>query len=116
LIGEKLSEEGVINQFMTSYRCEVCGQLYVEDDINILGHVDKMWIIQVSCASCHSQSLLAALMDENKENESAKIEELSDLMESELKLFENMVITADDVLDMHNYLSGFQGTISQLLK
>jgi hypothetical protein len=112
----RLSGESLIKQLMTSSKCEVCGQHHKEEDIVILGHVDEMWVLQVFCSACHSQALLAALIDENEDTEYNPVKELTDLMETEIQRFENTIITANDVLDMQIYLSGFQGTIDKLLE
>jgi hypothetical protein len=110
-----LSDENLVKQFLTSTKCEVCGQCYQEDNISILGHDENMWVLQVCCGSCHSQSLLAALMDEDEDTGSTKVEILTDLLETELEKFTETVVTADDVLDMCIFLAGFRGSFSQLL-
>ncbi len=114
----RLSDENLAKRFVTSSKCEVCGQFYQEENIRILGHDENYCIMQVSCGSCHSQSLLAAFIDENEDtgSTSVSIEVLTDLMEKEITKFENTIITSDDVLDMFNYLDGFKGNYSQLFE
>ncbi len=108
-----MSDESLIRQLTASLKCEVCGQFYSEDDISVLGHDEYFWLLQVRCNACHSQSLFAALVEE--ETNEALSEVIIDLIETEVEKFQECVITADDVLDMFNFLNEFQGDISQLL-
>ncbi len=108
-----MSDESLIRQLTASLKCEVCGQLYAQDDVSVLGHDENIWVLQVSCAACHSQSMLAALVEEEA-NEGLP-EAIIDLLETEVGKFQDCVITSDDVLDMLIFLHDFQGDISQLL-
>jgi hypothetical protein len=108
-----VSGDEVIRCYTTSSQCEVCGNSYQEEDVRIVGHDGEIWVLHVNCASCHSQSLLAALMDEN---ESGPVEPLTDLGNDEVTKFENIEITSNDVLDMLNFLKGFGGSFSQLFE
>jgi hypothetical protein len=110
-----VSGDEVINHYTTSTQCDVCGQSYQTEDVRIVGHDGEIWILHVNCGSCHSQSLLAALMDENENRVPIPAEPLCDLEGHETEKFENTEITSDDVLDMFNYLRGFGGSFSQLL-
>ncbi len=110
-----MSGDEVIKRYTTSSQCEECGQSYQCEDVRIVGHEDKIWILNVDCGSCHSQSLLAALIDEDENQAIVPTEPLTDLEGSETEKFENVEITSNDVLDMFNYLRGFGGSFSQLL-
>ncbi len=110
-----MSGDEVIRRYTTSSQCEVCGQSYQEEDVRIVGHGGEIWVLHVNCGSCHSQSLLAALIDENETCESGPVEPLTDLGEDETSRFEDVEITSNDVLDMFNFLKGFGGNFSQLV-
>jgi hypothetical protein len=115
----RLSDESLVKQLLTSSKCEICGQLYEEVNISILGHDGEMWVLQVSCGGCHTLSLLAAMIDEEgdcefKDESETKAEEFTDLMENEVDIFKDIIITADDVLDMFIFLGRFDGNISRL--
>jgi hypothetical protein len=105
-----LSEDSLIRQLMTSSRCEVCGRSYEEENIVILGHQAEMWVLKINCPACHSQSLLAALIGEDKVTEPA-----TDLAEPEIEKFKEMlVINGNEVLDMHNLLRDYKGNFTGL--
>jgi len=103
-------EEGIVKRLMTSVRCSACGQYYQMDGIDVLGHEEELWFLRVSCPSCHTQYLVAAIIEEERAPEA-----ITDLSQDELEKFRNMGrLTLDDVLDMHNFLKGFDGDFSRL--
>ena len=103
-------EESLIKKLITSVKCTVCGQLYELDNIDVLGHEEGLWFLRVFCSACNSESLVAAVIEENR-----KPEIITDLTETELDKFKNAgVLTADEVLDMHNFLKDFNGDFSRL--
>ena len=104
-------EEGFIKRLVTSIKCNVCGQHYEVDNINLLGHHQEMWFLSVFCPACHTRCLVAAVIEESEVPEV-----ITDLTEAELDRFRNASSpTADEVLDMHNFLRGFNGDFSRLL-
>jgi hypothetical protein len=104
-----LSEESLIKQLMTSSKCEVCGRNYEEDNIIIMGHEAEMWVLKVNCSACHSQSLLAALIEED-----VAVEPITDLIGYEIEKFKDVLILPDEVLDMHIFLKDYTGNFTQL--
>ena len=90
-----MSDENLVKNLVSSSRCEVCGEFCQENEITILGHNENFWIVQVICRSCRSQSLLAAFIDEDENSSSASIEVLTDLTETEVGKFENIVNRAE---------------------
>jgi len=102
--------EGVIKSLMASMECSACGQCYGEDNVDFLGHEGGLWLLRVVCSACHTQYLVAALVREGRVPEF-----ITDLTEAELDKFRNMdVLTADETLDMHNFLKDFTGDVCQL--
>ena len=103
-------EDGLIKRLMSSIKCEVCGQRYEVGDINVLGHQEDLWFLSALCPACHTRCLVAAVIREGKVPEL-----ITDLSEAELDRFRNAVqLTADEMLDMHNFLKYFDGDFSRL--
>lgn len=103
-------EEDLIKRLMTSLKCGVCGRCYGVDDINILGHHQELWFLGAFCPACHTRCLVAAAVKGDKVPEL-----MTDLTGVELNKFKDGdVITADEMLDMHNFLKSFNGNASQL--
>jgi len=107
--GTEAMEERLIKRLMASMRCESCGQPYRAYNIDVIGHREGLWFLRVLCSACHTQCLVAA-----KVKESGMSEVSADLIEPELAESGGQVIEIDDVLDMHNFLKGFDGDFSRL--
>ncbi len=113
-VGYSVSEmvnESIIKRLMSSVKCVACGQRYEEDSIKILGHQEDLWFLGVSCSACHTRCLVAVVIKED-----VAPEVITDLTEAEQEKFRNMDrLTADEVLDIHNFLKDFDGDFSRLL-
>ena len=103
-------EDGFIKRLMSSIKCGVCGQWYEVGNINVIGHDEDLWFLSVLCPACHTRCLVAAVIKEGKVPEV-----ITDLTGTELDKFKNAgSLTADEVLDMHNFLKKFDGDFSRL--
>lgn len=103
-------EETFIKRLMASTKCGICGQRYEIDNINVLSHHENLWFLRTHCSACHTQCLVAAVV---KEDRAPKV--ITDLTRAELDRFKNMgVVTADEVLEIHNFLKDFNGDFSRL--
>lgn len=102
-------EEKLVKKLVTSLKCTTCGRCYEEEDVNILGHYEDLWFLGAFCPTCRARYLVAAVIKEAK-----KTEPVSDLTALEVSKFEKVdEPTADDVLDMHNFLRNFDGDFSR---
>ncbi len=103
-------EEGLIKKLMASMKCGACGQHYEVDNIDVIGHQGDSWFLRAFCPACQAQYLMAAVI---KEDRVPRV--ITDLTEAELDKFKNVGgLTADEMLDMHNFLKDFDGDFSQL--
>lgn len=90
-------------------KCVTCGRVYDTDSVTVLGHQDNLWFLMIVCGGCSSHALVAALLKEGGS------QPLTDLTGEEMSRFSNArVVTADDVLDMHEYLAHFDGDFATL--
>lgn len=102
--------EDLIKRLIASIKCGVCGQHYGVANINILGHRRDLWYLRAFCSACHTQSLVAVVIKEDRMPEA-----ITDLTETELDKFRDLgVLNANDVLDIHNFLKDFSGDFSRL--
>jgi len=104
-----LIEESLIKRLVSSIKCGVCGHHYEVDNINVLSHQHDLWFLSAICPTCHTRCLMAAIVKEG-----GVPEVITDLTEAELDKFRNGKLTADDVLDMYNFLNNFDGDFSRL--
>ena len=103
-------EEGLIKRLIASRKCGICEQRYEVDNINVLGHHEDLWFLSVLCPVCQARCLVAAVIREDRVPEV-----ITDLTEAELDKFRNVSrVTTDEVLDIHNFLKGFNGDFSRL--
>ena len=103
-------DEGIIKNLMTSMECSSCGQSYQVDNIEVMGHHEDLWFLGISCSVCQTQYLVVAIITEERVPEI-----ITDLTKAELDKFGGAgKLTADDVLDIHGFLKGFDGDFSRL--
>ncbi len=80
-------------------------------NIDVLGHEQETWYLKIRCSACNCESLMAAVIRENR------VSVTTDLNVTEVTRFEKApAITADDMLDMHNFLKTYNGDVARLLK
>ena len=104
-------EERLVRRLMALLKCESCGQQYEAYDIDVIGHREDLWFLRVSCSSCHSQCLVAAVIKQEKIPGA-----VTDLTKVEMGKFKDEdAVGVDDVLNMHDFLKDFDGDFSQLL-
>ncbi len=103
-------DDHLVKELMSTVNCAVCGRRYEASDINILYHQRELWFISVYCQGCRTKGLVAALI---REGEKAQL--VTDLTEEEMARFKDAAsVTADDVLDIHGFLEGFDGDFGSL--
>ena len=105
-------EENIIKRLMTSVKCSVCGQRFETYNIDVLSECKDLWVLKASCPGCHTQCLVVAIVNQEKAPEV-----ITDLTEAELDKFnQSGILSADDVLDIHDFLQNFNGDFSQLFR
>jgi len=103
-------EDNIIKRVASSMKCRSCGQHYRTNNIDILGHHEDYWFLSMFCPVCQSQSLVAAVVKEDK-----VVQLTTDLTEAESGRFSEMDrVSGNDVLDMHNFLKSFDGDFSEV--
>ncbi len=106
---------------LTSFTCPACGRRYRGSKIRLLAERDGLFFVDLDCARCgsHTVAIVTVEIDET----TASITEISDLSLSTDELPEHLgeelpvgaaLVTADDVLEMHEFLARFQGDVSHL--
>ncbi|HEX78395.1 MAG TPA: hypothetical protein G4O03_08355 [Dehalococcoidia bacterium] len=103
-------DENLVKKLMSRIKCGLCGKPYAMENIQILGHRDDLWFVGMFCTACRSHGLVAAVIREGQFPEV-----YSELSDEELKRFsQGEVVGANDVLEMHDFLKGFDGDFSRL--
>ena len=109
---ERETRHFLIKHLISNIRCAVCSERYELEDVQVLGHQDDLWIIGVTCASCHTQGMIFAVV-----REGAAPQVITEMTPEEIeRLQELSPIGVDDVLDMHRLLRSYKGDFYGLLK
>jgi hypothetical protein len=116
--------EGHIKQIVVRRldRCRVCHRHYEATDVDIISRQDEMWMMSVECTDCHARNFVAAVLNEgDPEQAELALQRLNELTEKlmpastveqiapEIKPSSAAAVTTDDVIDMHEFLNGFDG-------
>jgi predicted RNA-binding Zn-ribbon protein involved in translation (DUF1610 family) len=107
---------------LTSFTCPACGRRYRGSRIRLLAERDGLFFVDMDCSRCgsHTVAIVTVELDESE----LTIIDASDL---ELALADEpehlgeplpaaaAPVTADDVLEMHEFLAEFEGDVRRLL-
>jgi predicted RNA-binding Zn-ribbon protein involved in translation (DUF1610 family) len=107
---------------LTSFTCPACGRRYRGSKVRLLAERDGLFFVDLDCAQCgsHTVAIVTVEIDESQ----ALITDISDLNLSPDELPEHLgeplpvgaaPVTADDVLEMHEFLAAFKGDARKLL-
>src|SRR6476620_2243906 len=103
---------------LTSFTCPACGRRYRGSNIRLLAQRDGLFFVDLDCARCGSHTV--AIVTVEMDDTTASISEISDLSLSADEIPEHLgeelpagasLVTADDVLEMHEFLAKFNGDI-----
>lgn len=100
---------------LASFGCAACGEAYGDGHIRLIAQRDELFFVDLSCDHCGSQAV--AIVTIQIEDDVATLETgelVPAIVEGEPKDRESGVVSADDVLDAHELLDGFEGDIHQL--
>ena len=105
-------EESLVKKLIASIKCGACGKHYEEANVDVIEHNEELWFLRVTCSSCHTRCLVAAIIRKDR-----KPEVITDLTETELERFKDLEgVGEDDRLDMHNFLKVFNGDFPRLFR
>jgi hypothetical protein len=91
------------------YNCPVCGRSLKGCDVQVLSHEDERFHLQVTCAQCQVTFIVVLAIA------GAAVEEVENVEPVEEPVARAEPISVDEILDLHLYLKGFQGTLKELV-
>jgi hypothetical protein len=102
-------------------RCSVCHRGFETDDVHILSRKADMWMLMVSCGECHARNFVAAVIgDGDAEEAQLALRRLGEEhVRSRLDIEPEAEaagepVSVDDVLEVHEFLQGFDGDFQRL--
>lgn len=101
----------LIKSLYAALKCPGCGEVYDVEEIQFLGHMDGLFLMQMTCKKCKLPISLNFCVKNEKEV-------LVDLGPAELKALEKgrNRIDINEVIDFHNQLEIFRGDLKKTLK
>ncbi len=101
---------------LTSFGCAACGQPYESGRIRLLAERDGLYFVDLACVGCASQAVAIVTIEMDEDDlPQANAGDLIQVVADPVRSTAGPPVSADDVLDMHLMLSGFQGDASDLL-
>jgi hypothetical protein len=92
------------------YNCPVCGRSLKGCDVQVLSHEDDRFHLQVTCAQCQVTFVVVLAI------QGGAVEEIGSEVEPQAEpTMAAEPISVDDILDVHQFLKGFQGTLTELI-
>ena len=85
------------------YNCPVCGRSLKGCEVQVLSHEDERFHLQVTCAQCQVTFVVVLAI------QGGAVEEVESVVEAVEP------ISVDEILDLHLFLKGFQGTLTELI-
>lgn len=109
---EGTNERAFIRYLISNIRCPVCHHRYSPDDILVIDHKDELWFMGIACPHCETQGLVLVI-DQSQQSKEALPTDLAP--EEEAWFVQRGPITTDDVLDFHEFLRDYRGSLAELL-
>jgi len=103
-------EDSHIKYLLSRIKCGVCGQRYQNAMIEFMGSFEEFSYFQITCQICKTQALVTAVVQKDKDSQIVTDVTVDDLANSDNRI----PVSADDLLDMINYLKYFDGDFSEI--
>jgi hypothetical protein len=93
------------------YNCPVCGRSLKGCDVQVLSHEEERFHLQVTCAQCQVTFIVVLAIAGGAVEEIENAKPAPDA--APVTALEP--ISVDEILDLHLFLKGFQGTLRELV-
>lgn len=99
----------IVGQIKKTMRCQKCNGKYCDMDIDIIGNLNcEESFFQAICAECETEAVIHV---------NFQIEPLGEMPPVRLGTAPRMEhISSNEVLDMHNFLKGFNGSFDEMFQ
>jgi hypothetical protein len=109
-----MDAEGWLTSELASFGCAACGQAYGQGHIRLIAQREELYFVDLSCDHCGSQAVAIVTVQVEADGATLDGGELVRVGQPEGRP-EGPPITADDVIDAHDLLAGFEGDVHQLM-
>jgi hypothetical protein len=94
---------------LSGFSCSACGRPDRPSQIRVLAQREELFFVRLSCRGCgsHSVAIVTVQVDED-DSSTVEVGELEEVEQG------GQPVTSDDVLEMHEFLRGFDGDFRSL--
>ena len=109
-----MDAESWLTSELASFGCAACGEAYGDGHIRLVAQREELFFVDLSCDRCGSQAV--AIVTIQIEDDVATLEtgEFVPAVGASQDVVDD-AISADDVLDAHELLEGFEGDVHELI-
>jgi hypothetical protein len=115
-----MDAESWLTSELASFGCAACGQAYGQGHIRLIAQREELFFVDLSCEHCGSQAV--AIVTIQIDGDTATLEggelvraEGADPDAALDAAPDGPPVSADDVLDAHELLEGFEGDVHELI-
>jgi predicted P-loop ATPase len=99
------NQERLLRQLIGTRRCQVCRREFDREHMRLAARHDQLWIVSVRCRLCRNQEVFWI---------TPKDFDVETIVAEHAKHADDPVISGDDILDVHEFLKGFDGNFKDL--
>jgi hypothetical protein len=105
---------------LTSFTCPACGRRYRGSRMRLLAERDGLFFVDLDCSRCGSHTVAIVTVELEESEITIEVGDIAFAQDALAHLGEELPdgaapVTADDVLDMHQFLAAYSGDVSTLL-
>lgn len=103
------SQERLFRQLLSTHRCSNCRHRFERSRFSIMARYEKLWVVSAHCSVCDKVQVFWVSLQRGIERAP---QEMTD--DERERLHSLPAINPDDILEMHEFLAGFDGDFQGL--
>lgn len=110
-----MDAESWLTSELASFGCAACGEAYGDGHIGLIAQREELFFVDLSCDRCGSQAVAIVTIRIEDDVPALETGELLPAIVDDERGGETDAVSADDVLDAHQLLAGFEGDVHELI-
>ncbi|MBT4917319.1 hypothetical protein HON58_02660 [Candidatus Peregrinibacteria bacterium] len=98
--------KNAVKHLQETCTCSGCKNKYLQKDIKVVATTSSEGLFELVCNKCHSSTIVTVLVTREEQNQQAQV--------TETRTRTHRKISTDDVLDIKNFLTDFDGNFIKL--
>ena len=105
----------ILKRLQKNMVCPSCETIYKIDEVQFLGQVDGLFLLQLSCQKCNLPVWMNFMMNDSDSQKPKKLA-VSDLSSNDNFLEDDPEISSDEILNFHGFIDEFDGNFKKEIK